>query len=215
MPDGRVYGLVMMAAVCLAACGASPESTAAALPSAAVAARVDLPSPSVPPPPIAATPSPVVPSAAPAPVVVPAATPPRAPSRPVPPAARPAPPRLPWVAVPRLGLRVNLVDYHDCHGTLPIPRTAGIRLDCGPPVVTTVMAHNPGLFTPLLGAHVGDTVDYFDGTTTQAFTITSITRDSPEAAVAPVADGSHRHLVMATCARPDASAFWVFVAIPV
>jgi len=115
-----------------------------------------------------------------------------------------------WVAVPRIGLRVALVDYTDCTGVTPLTRRSGARWDCTPPGVAQLVAHNPGLFTPLLQARRGDEVDYFDGVSLERYTIETEVRTSHHASTSYALDGSFPHLVMTTCAIPDGTEVWVF-----
>jgi hypothetical protein len=101
----------------------------------------------------------------PAPVVVPVAVRP-APPRPAP-QAPPAP--APTVAVPantlvipRLGVRQHVSDYTDCTGAAGVPHWDVWRWTCAGTNNVYVMAHNPGIFTPILGLQVGDIIQYGD-----------------------------------------------------
>jgi hypothetical protein len=100
-----------------------------------------------------ASPSPLV--AAP----VAAAVPPAAP-----PAAAPAAPAVHAnnVVIPRLGLNQPVGWYSDCLGRAPVPRWGTWRWSCAGANNIYVMAHNPGVFTPILGLHVGDIIEYGD-----------------------------------------------------
>lgn len=97
-------------------------------------------------------------------------------STPVPPApAAPAPPA-PAVApapaatavhannivIPRLGLNQPVGWYTDCLGHAAVPRWGTWRWSCAGAHNIYVMAHNPGIFTPILGLHAGDIIEYGD-----------------------------------------------------
>jgi hypothetical protein len=98
-----------------------------------------------------------------------APTPPPAPvalAAPPPAAAAPAPaaPRIGanWLLIPRLGLSQPVGWYSDCSGGAPVPRWGTWREGCAGANNTYIMAHNPGVFTPILGLHAGDLVLYGD-----------------------------------------------------
>jgi hypothetical protein len=85
------------------------------------------------------------------------------------PAAPPAPqPRPALVArantivIPRLGLSQPVGWYSDCLGRSPVPRWGTWRWSCAGTNNIYVMAHNPGVFTPILGLRAGDIVLYGD-----------------------------------------------------
>jgi len=82
-------------------------------------------------------------------------------------APRPAPPAAPVVrantiVIPRLGLRQPVGWYSDCLGRAPVPRWGTWRWSCAGANNIYVMAHNPGIFTPILGLRPGDIVRYGD-----------------------------------------------------
>jgi Sortase domain len=86
---------------------------------------------------------------------------------PVVPAPRPAPPAAPIVrantiVIPRLGLSQPVGWYSDCLGRAPVPRWGTWRWSCAGANNIYVMAHNPGIFTPILGLRPGDIVRYGD-----------------------------------------------------
>ena len=82
--------------------------------------------------------------------------------------ARPAAPRPPvavganTIVIPRLGLRQSVGWYSDCLGRTAVPRWGSWRWSCAGANNIYVMAHNPGTFTPILGLHAGDIVQYGD-----------------------------------------------------
>ena len=102
----------------------------------------------------AATPMPV--AAAPFANAVPAV----APAAPKPPPAPVA--RANTIVIPRLGLSQPVGWYSDCLGGAPVPRWGAWRWSCSGVNNIYVMAHNPGVFTPILGLRAGDIVQYGD-----------------------------------------------------
>jgi Sortase domain len=67
-----------------------------------------------------------------------------------------------WLYIPRLGLSQPVGWYSDCLGSAPVPRWGTWRWSCAGANNTYVMAHNPGVFTPILGLHAGDLIEYGD-----------------------------------------------------
>jgi len=100
----------------------------------------------------AATPMPVAPVANAVPAVAPAA--PKAPLALV--------ARANTIVIPRLGLSQPVGWYSDCLGRAPVPRWGAWRWSCSGVNNIYVMAHNPGVFTPILGLRAGDIVQYGD-----------------------------------------------------
>jgi sortase (surface protein transpeptidase) len=82
-----------------------------------------------------------------------------------PPASQPAPApvaRANTIVIPRLGLNQPVGWYNDCLGRAPVPRWGAWRWNCAGVNNVYVMAHNPGVFTPILGLRAGDIVLYGD-----------------------------------------------------
>ena len=77
---------------------------------------------------------------------------------------RPAPAavRANTVVIPRLGLSQPVGWYRDCMGGAAVPRWGAWRWSCAGANNTYIMAHNPGVFTPILNLRVGDIVRYGD-----------------------------------------------------
>lgn len=101
-------------------------------------------------------------------VVAPVAVRP-APPRPAPPAppAAPAPPAPVTVGantldIPKLGLHQHVSDYTDCTGNAGVPHWDVWRWTCAGTNNTYILAHNPGIFTPILNLQVGDIIKYGD-----------------------------------------------------
>ena len=78
--------------------------------------------------------------------------------------AAPAPARIGanWILVPRLGLSQPVGWYSDCSGRSVVPRWGVWREGCAGANNVYVMAHNPGVFTPILALRPGDLVLYGD-----------------------------------------------------
>ncbi len=66
------------------------------------------------------------------------------------------------IVIPRLGLSQPVGWYSDCLGRAPVPRWGAWRWSCAGANNIYVMAHNPGVFTPILGLRAGDIVRYGD-----------------------------------------------------
>jgi sortase (surface protein transpeptidase) len=66
------------------------------------------------------------------------------------------------IVIPRLGLSQPVGWYSDCLGRAPVPRWGAWRWSCAGANNIYVMAHNPGIFTPILGLRAGDIVRYGD-----------------------------------------------------
>src|SRR5437870_7171238 len=85
------------------------------------------------------------------------------PVAPPPPQRPPAPvARANTIVIPRLGLSQPVGWYSDCLGRAPVPRWGAWRWSCAGVNNIYVMAHNPGVFTPILGLRAGDIVQYGD-----------------------------------------------------
>lgn len=85
--------------------------------------------------------------------------------QPAAPAPQPAPApvaRANTIVIPRLGLSQPVGWYSDCMGRAPVPRWGAWRWSCAGVNNIYVMAHNPGVFTPILGLRAGDIVLYGD-----------------------------------------------------
>ena len=80
-----------------------------------------------------------------------------------PPRPAPAPVvRANTIVIPRLGLSQPVGWYSDCLGRAAVPRWGTWRWSCAGANNIYVMAHNPGVFTPILGLRAGDIVQYGD-----------------------------------------------------
>jgi hypothetical protein len=118
------------------------------------------------------------------------------------------------ILVPSVGIQLAVVDYNDCTGNTAMTRVSAVRFNCTPAPVTQFVGHNPGVFTPLLRTHAGDRAIYQHDGVQDIFILRSPRRVSPQEAAQYSQDGSFAHALFATCAEPDSSAYWVFVADP-
>ena len=66
------------------------------------------------------------------------------------------------LVIPRLGLNQPVGWYSDCLGRAAVARWGAWRWSCAGANNIYVMAHNPGVFTPILGLHAGDIIKYGD-----------------------------------------------------
>jgi hypothetical protein len=66
------------------------------------------------------------------------------------------------IVIARLGLSQPVGWYSDCLGSAPVPRWGTWRWSCAGANNIYVMAHNPGVFTPILGLRAGDIIRYGD-----------------------------------------------------
>ncbi len=81
-----------------------------------------------------------------------------------------------WISIARLGLSQPVGWYTDCLGQAPVPRWGTWRWNCAGANNTYILAHNPGVFTPILGLQPGDVVDYGDpGGAVHAYRVTMTT----------------------------------------
>ncbi len=116
--------------------------------------------------------------------------------------------------VPSVGLDVGVVDYGDCSGNTPMTRANAVHFLCTPSTVVAFVGHNPGVFSPLLRTQAGDRVTFVHDGVSDVYVIGGAHRVSPQEAAADTQDGSYAHMVLATCAEPDSSAYWVYLAMP-
>jgi LPXTG-site transpeptidase (sortase) family protein len=120
-----------------------------------------------------------------------------------------------WLSVPSVNLSVGLTDYRDCTASTLLTRASGARDWCVPADETLLIGHNPGVFTRLVDAKAGAEVNYWDhqGRHT-TFRIDTARRLPKGDADAVSQQSSHGRLILITCAVPDGSVVWMFVASP-
>jgi hypothetical protein len=119
------------------------------------------------------------------------------------------------LVIPSVSLQVGVIDYGDCTGDTVMTRSSAVHFLCTPATVAAFVGHNPGVFTPLLRTQPGDQVTYQHDGAADTYVIGAGRRVSPQEAAAYTQDGSYVHMVLATCAEPDSSAYWIFLATPV
>lgn len=120
------------------------------------------------------------------------------------------------VEIDSVGINKSVVDYTDCNG-IADPSMVNVSRDwCMNENAIYLVAHNPGIFTPLLKAKVGDTVIYRDSYGHEStFKIQKIFLNSRTNAQFLYEDSSSLHLYLQTCAIPDGSVDWIYRADPV
>jgi len=117
------------------------------------------------------------------------------------------------IEAPTVGLSVAVVDYSDCTGATLLTRVAAASFACTDPDHPLVMGHNPGVFTPLTRVRTGDEIRYWDARGLRTYRVSTIERVRyGDVWQRVLIRGSH--LVLMTCAVPDGSRDWVFVAYP-
>ncbi|HEY4845884.1 MAG TPA: sortase [Candidatus Dormibacteraeota bacterium] len=157
----------------------------------------------------AATPMPLV-SAPLANAVHQAAAPPRSA-----PAPAPAVVRANSIVIPRLGLNQPVGWYSDCLGRAPVPRWGTWRWSCAGANNIYIMAHNPGIFTPILGLRAGDLVRYADATgRVHTYRVSSTTIVS-NTQMWPLGATSSSTLTLQTCWTWDGSRDFIVRALEI
>ena len=137
-----------------------------------------------------------------------------------PPAAAPARPAAPAVhanniVIPRLGLNQPVGWYSDCLGRTAVPRWGTWRWSCAGANNIYVMAHNPGIFTPILGLHAGDIVEYGDPSGrvhTYRVTFTTIVSNTQ---LWPLSGTGQSSLTLQTCWTWDGSRDFIVRAVEI
>lgn len=165
-------------------------------------------------------PPPAADDTAPAPSPLAPQPPEPAPEPPAPRAAPPAPdpfdqPHANWLMLPSVGVSLPLTDYRDCSAATDVPAGGGVRDWCAAATTVYLAGHNPGVFTPLLRAHPGDLVRYWDGAGAASTYRIASSQLISRAQYQVMTQGGTPRLVMQTCAVLDGSQDWVFTALPV
>lgn len=138
-----------------------------------------------------------------------------APAAPAP--ARPASPAVHAnnIVIPRLGLNQPVGWYTDCLGRAAVPRWGTWRWSCAGANNIYVMAHNPGIFTPILALHAGDIVEYGDPSGrlhTYRVTMTTIVSNTQ---LWPLGGTSQSSLTLQTCWTWDGSRDFIVRAVEI
>jgi sortase (surface protein transpeptidase) len=157
-------------------------------------------------------------TAAAAPVIhsAPAATSPGRQSAPATqPAAAPAVLRANTIVIPRLGLNQPVGWYSDCLGRAAVPRWGTWRWSCAGANNTYIMAHNPGIFTPILRLHPGDLVRYADPSGRVHTYRVSSTTIVANTQMWPLGATGVRTLTLQTCWTWDGSRDFIVCAVEI
>jgi hypothetical protein len=120
-----------------------------------------------------------------------------------------------WISIPRLGIGEPVGWYSDCLGSTPVPRHGAWRWSCAGSNNTYVMAHNPGVFTPILRLHVGDLIEYGDPRGTLHNYRVTFTTIVGNAQLWPLAALTTPSLTLQTCWTVDGSRDFIVRAIQI
>jgi sortase (surface protein transpeptidase) len=136
------------------------------------------------------------------------------------PAPRPAAPapltvRANNIVIPRLGLNQPVGWYSDCLGRAPVPRWGTWRWSCAGANNIYVMAHNPGIFTPILGLRAGDIIKYGDPSGRVHTYRVSYTTIVSNTQLWPLGGTSQSSLTLQTCWTWDGSRDFIVRAIEI
>jgi sortase (surface protein transpeptidase) len=136
------------------------------------------------------------------------------------PAPRPTPPapltvRANNIVIPRLGLNQPVGWYSDCLGRAPVPRWGTWRWSCAGANNIYVMAHNPGIFTPILGLRAGDIIKYGDPSGRMHTYRVSYTTIVSNTQLWPLGGTSQSSLTLQTCWTWDGSRDFIVRAIEI
>jgi sortase (surface protein transpeptidase) len=139
------------------------------------------------------------------------------------PQAAPAPPSAPVapvvransIVIPRLGLNLSVGWYSDCLGRAVVPHWGAWRWSCAGANNTYIMAHNPGTFTPILGLHAGDIVQYGDASGRVHRYRVSYTTIVSNTQLWPLGATSSASLTLQTCWTWDGSRDFIVRAVEI
>ena len=119
------------------------------------------------------------------------------------------------IFIPRLGLDEPVGWYRDCLGAAPVPRWGTWRWSCAGTNNTYILAHNPGVFTPILALRAGDLIEYGDPSGrlhTYRVTFTTIVANSQ---LWPTNATSVPSLTLQTCWTWDGSRDFIVRAVQI
>ncbi|HVH64765.1 MAG TPA: sortase [Candidatus Acidoferrum sp.] len=151
-------------------------------------------------------------------VAAPVATAVPAPAVAAPPPPPPPPPPLAHannIVIPRLGLNQPVGWYSDCLGRAAVPRWGTWRWSCAGANNIYVMAHNPGVFTPILGLHAGDIIEYGDPSGRMHTYRVSYTTIVSNTQLWPLGATSSSALTLQTCWTWDGSRDFIVRALEI
>jgi sortase (surface protein transpeptidase) len=119
------------------------------------------------------------------------------------------------IVIPRLGLSLPVGWYSDCLGRAPVARWGAWRWSCAGANNTYIMAHNPGTFTPILGLHAGDIVEYGDPSGRVHTYRVSYTTIVSNTQLWPLSATSSSALTLQTCWTWDGSRDFIVRAVEI
>jgi sortase (surface protein transpeptidase) len=114
-----------------------------------------------------------------------------------------------------LGLNQPVGWYSDCLGRAPVPRWGTWRWSCAGANNIYVMAHNPGIFTPILGLGAGDIIKYGDPSGRVHTYRVSYTTIVSNTQLWPLGGTSQSSLTLQTCWTWDGSRDFIVRAIEI
>lgn len=120
-----------------------------------------------------------------------------------------------WISIPRLGIGQPVGWYSDCMGSAAVPRKGAWRWSCAGSNNTYIMAHNPGVFTPILGLYVGDVIEYGDPSGVLHDYRVTFTTIVSNADLWPLAGLTRPSLTLQTCWTLDGSRDFIVRAIQI
>jgi sortase family protein len=119
------------------------------------------------------------------------------------------------ILIARLGLRQPVGWYRDCLGRSPVPRWGAWRWSCSGGNNIYVMAHNPGVFTPILNLRAGDIIKYGDPSGRVHTYRVSYTTIVSNTQLWPLAGTAASSLTLQTCWTWDGSRDFIVRAVEI
>ena len=119
------------------------------------------------------------------------------------------------IIIPRLDLSQPVGWYSDCLGRAAVPRWGAWRWSCAGSNNTYILAHNPGVFTPILNLRIGDLVEYGDPggrVHTYRVTLTTIVNNTQ---LWPLSGTAVPFLTLQTCWTWDGSRDFIVRAVQI
>ena len=119
------------------------------------------------------------------------------------------------IVIARLDLSQPVGWYSDCLGRAAVPRWGAWRWSCAGSNNTYILAHNPGVFTPILNLRIGDLVEYGDPAGrvhTYRVTLTTIVNNTQ---LWPLSGTPVASLTLQTCWTWDGSRDFIVRAVQI
>jgi hypothetical protein len=119
------------------------------------------------------------------------------------------------IVIPRLDLSQPVGWYSDCLGRAAVPRWGAWRWSCAGSNNTYILAHNPGVFSPILNLRIGDLVEYGDPAGrvhTYRVTLTTIVNNTQ---LWPLSSTPVASLTLQTCWTWDGSRDFIVRAVQI